>query len=580
MKRTLGLALVAATATSLVATAAVAAPTTTKSHDATAMQGQGLAKGKGKAQGPTVDLQILHTSDFHGHLEPSGGFGGAAYLAGLMDTLRTANSVTLASGDIIGGSTFESGLFQDEPTIEVMNALGLDHSSVGNHEFDEGFSELQRIIEGGNHPELGQFGDEPYAGTDFSYLGANVVYKDSGEAALPPYVVENVRGVRVGVIGIVTSDTPILVSPGGIADLAFLDEAETINRYAEELADQGVKVITVAMHEGGYDAGLYPKPVDPTDVNVGCDTLSGPILDINAGVTAEVDVLMTGHTHNAYVCQLPDPEGVNRLVTSAGDWGRVLTELNLTVDRRTGDVVREASGATNHVVVADETAAVNAEVADIVDYWVAQAAVVAGDVVGSVTEDILGDSSGDRGIETPMADLVADSILWGTQDAGAQISFMNVGGVRDSFYYDEISASEQPGEITYSEAYDVAPFGNLLVTLDLTGADIEAILNQQYNEGRSRKVLALGVSEGFTYSWDSTTNSVVPGSMMLDGVAIDPAATYKVSTLNFLAEGGDGFTAFGNATATVGGPEDLANLVNYLRAHSPVSPPADRVTGL
>ena len=593
MKRTLALALAAATATSMVATSAIAAPNDNaneKAFSAPNGKAKGQDKGnpgKGKPENPgkgkqnppgqLVNVQVLQFSDFHGHLEPEGGYGGAAYLAGLADSLsaqfedenKRAASFLVSSGDSIGGSTFASGLFHDEGTIEVLNAMGLTAQAVGNHEFDEGVAELMRIVNGGNHAD-GQYLDYPYPGTNFPYLAANVVWKDSGEPILPAYTIEKVKGVNVGFIGVVTDDTPVLVSPGGIEQVSFLDEAETLNKYAAELQAQGVEAIVALVHEGGYDEGTYPDVITKEDVNAGCDTLTGPIVDINANTTSAVDVLLTGHTHSGFACLLPDPDGELRAVNGPGDWGRVLSETTFTVDKRTKDVVRETLEVENHVVDANAIVP-NAQVAEIVAKWTAMADVMAQEVIGSAAEPITGDAGGDRGIETPMANLVADAILWGTQDAGGQIAFMNVGGVR---------ASLDAGDITYEEAYNVAPFGNLLVTLDMTGAQIEAVLNQQYDPNRGRHMLALGVSEGFTYTWDATTNSVVPGSMMLNGTPIDPNATYKVSTLSFLAEGGDAFTAFTEGTNLVGGPEDLANLVAYIQQHSPLTAPEDRVEGL
>jgi 5'-nucleotidase len=582
MKRSIALALAAATATSMVATAAVAAPNDNANDKAfSAPNGKGYGKG-----GRFVDAQILQFSDFHGHLEPMvleeeiddedvyvGTYGGAAYLAGLINDLTAdfkGETFTVSSGDSIGGSTFMSGLFQDEPTIEVLNAMGLDASAVGNHEFDEGVDELFRIVEGGNHPELGQFGESPYAGTDFPYLAANVVWKDSGEPILPAYTVTEVEGIKVGFIGVVTDDTPFLVSPSGIAQVSFLDEADTLNRYAAELQGQGVEAIVALVHEGGYDDGVYADYITSEDVNAGCEQLTGPIVDINAATSAAVDVMLTGHTHNGFACEIADPEGDLRAVAGPGDWGRVLSQTTFRLDKKTNDIFRPSIDVTNHVVDA-ELITPDADVADIVAKWAAASEVTGAQVVGTADGPIGGDASGDRGVETPMADLIADSILWGTQDAEAQISFMNVGGVR---------ASLDDGPITYEEAYAVMPFGNLLVTVTMTGAQIEAVLNQQYNPDRSRAMLALGVSEGFTYTWDPATNSVVPGSMYLDGVKIEPTDTFRVSTLNFLQEGGDGFTAFTEGTNLTGGPEDLANLVNYLRANDPVTAPADRVDGL
>lgn len=568
MKRNLALALAAALATSMAGTAAVAAP------------------GDGDEQGSPTQVQILQFSDFHGHLQThnveqdgtvAGAYGGAAYLAGWLnhlsyrfDTQPDSVSYTVSSGDSIGGSTFSSGLFHDEGTIEALNAMNLVASAVGNHEFDEGVDELLRMQNGGNHPEDGQYLDVPYQGANFPYLAANVVWKDSGQPILAPYTVETYNGVDVGFIGVVTDETPFLVSPSGIEAVDFLDEATTLNTYAAELQAQGVEAIVALVHEGGYDEGAYPDPVTNADVNAGCDSLSGPILDINAATSPAVDVLLTGHTHNAYACELADPAGADRVVAGPGDWGRVVSETTFTVDPQTGDVDRGSLKVTNHAVDR-QWGFSDATVSSIVDKWQAMADVLAGQVIGTAAEAITGDASGDRGIETPMADLVADSILWGTQDAGAQIAFMNVGGVRASF---------DQGEITYQEAYDVAPFGNLLNTLTMTGAQIESVLNQQYNPDRSRDMLALGVSEGFSYTWDPSTHTVVPGSMTLNGAPVEADQTYRVGTLSFLAEGGDAFTAFTEGTDLTGGPEDLANLVAFLKATSPVSAPADRVEGL
>lgn len=581
MKRTLALALAAVTATSMVGATAVAAPSdkaNEKAHTAPHGKAKGhdkdkSDKGYGKG-GRFVDLQLLQFSDFHGHLNPEDGYGGAAYLGGLVNELTDdfrGETLLVSSGDSIGGSTFESGLFQDESTVEVLNAMGLDVSAVGNHEFDEGVTELMRMVDGGNHPELGQFGDEVYAGTGFPYLAANVVWKDSGEPILPPYVVREVDGVQVGFIGVVTDDTPILVSPGGIRDVDFLDEAAALNHYAAELQDQGVEAIVGLVHEGGYDGGAYDDVIRKGDVNTGCQNLTGPIVDINAATSAEVDVLLTGHTHNGFACTLSDPAGDPRAVAGPGDWGRVLSQTEVRLDRSTGDVFRPTTKVTNHVV---DNAKItpDAEVAEIVDRWNALADIVGQQVVGSTAEPIGGDASGDRGIETPMANLVADSILWSAQDAGAQIAFMNVGGVR---------ASLDQGDVTYAEAYAVTPFGNLINTLTLTGADIEAALNQQYMEtGRSRQQLALGVSEGFSYVWDDEAKQVVSGSMTLDGVPLEADETYRVAVYNFLAEGGDGFTAFTNYTELTGGAEDLAAFVGYVREFSPLTAPEDRVNGL
>ena len=536
-------------------------------------------------------VQLLSFNDYHGHLEASDGplsraqdptqtaVGGAEYLATKLSTLRDnvgdGRSLTVAAGDLIGGSTFLSGMFHDEPSVETLNAMGLDVSSVGNHEFDEGTDELQRMQNGGCHPEDGcYFEDEPYKGAQFQWLAANVVKRDTGKTLLPGTSIKQVSGVEVGFIGMTLEATDTLVSPAGVASVDFKDEVETANAQAAALKARGVDAIVVLLHEGGYQAGT---------IN-GCSGISAPIAQIAAQMDAEVDQIISGHTHQGYICSLPDPEGNPRLVTSAADYGRAVTETTLKIDRETGEVDRTSAVAVNHLV---DRSVADPEQTEIIAKWNALAGPLKATIVGSHTEDILGDSSGNRGIETPMADLVADAILWGTEaeKGGAQIAFMNVGGVREDLPMAP-KYGEGAGEVTFAEAYDIAPFGNLLNSLDLTGAQIEEVLEQQYQPipaRGSRPMLALGVSEGFTYEWDATQpqgSRVVPGSMMLNGTPIDLAETYRVGTLSFLAQGGDSFTAFTQGTNLLGGPEDLQNLVDYLEVHPGLTAPDSRVAGL
>jgi 5'-nucleotidase len=538
-----------------------------------------------------TSVQLLSFNDYHGHLEATDGplsksqdptqtpVGGAEYLSSKLSELRAkvgdADSLTVAAGDLIGGSTFLSGMFHDEPSVESLNTMGLDVSSVGNHEFDEGTTELLRMQDGGCHPKDGcYFPDQPYPGADFTWLAANVVRKDTGKTLLPGTSIKTVNGVRVGFIGMTLEATPTLVSPAGVASVDFKDEVQTANAQAEQLKAQGVKAIVVLLHEGGYQARTIND----------CDGISEPIAQIAAQMTPEVDEIITGHTHQGYICSLPDPDGNPRLVTSAADYGRAVTETTLVLNTRSGDVIREKTTAVNHLV---NRAAKDPAVSDIIAKWNTLAGPLKAKVVGTHTDDILGDSGGNRGIETPMADLVADAILWGTtgDKGGAQIAFMNVGGVREDLPL-KPKYAEGPGEITYAEAYDIAPFGNLLNTLDLTGAQIKEVLEQQYQpiEARgSRAMLALGVSKGFTYEWDATNpqgSRVVNGSMMLNGTPIDLNATYRVGTLSFLAQGGDSFTAFTKGTNLLGGPEDLANLVDFFESHPGLSAPENRVAGL
>ena len=561
---------------------------------AVAVPTSGAVAGPPAAGNPNlVTVQVLSFNDYHGHLEATDTplalgldpsqtkVGGVEYLSTRLSQLRAkagaANSLTVAAGDLIGGSPFLSGMFHDEPSVESLNTLGLDVSSVGNHEFDEGTTELLRMQQGGCHPVDGcYFPDQPYAGADFQWLAANVVRKDNGQSLLPATSVKTVNGVKIGFIGMTLKATPTLVSPAGVATVDFKDEVETANLQAQALKKQGVKAIVVLIHEGGYQAGTYGQ----------CLGVSEPISTIATQMTPEVDLIISGHTHQPYVCSFPDPAGNPRLVTSAADYGRAITETSLVVNTRSGEVMRDRTTAVNHLNARD-VAKDPAQTA-VIAKWNTLAGPVKGRVIGSHVEEILGDASGNRGIETPMVDLVADAILHGTAGptkGNAQLALMNLGGVRASLKFPP-KYGEQVGEIAFGEAYDIAPFNNILVTLDLTGDQLRQILEQQYQPvpaRGSRPMLFLGVSAGFTYAWDATApqgSRVVAGSMQLNGTPIDMGATYRVGTLNFLADGGDLFTGFTGGTNRLGGPEDLANLVDYFRTHPDLKAPLSRVDGL
>ncbi|MGE0727115.1 MAG: bifunctional UDP-sugar hydrolase/5'-nucleotidase [Acidimicrobiia bacterium] len=541
--------------------------------------------------GGVVAVQVLSFNDYHGHLEPPGGtdatlgatldpsateVGGAEYLATALDTLRQGHphSLTVAAGDLIGGSPFLSGLFHDEPSVESLEAMGLDVSGVGNHEFDEGLAELQRMQYGGCHPDDGcYFPDRPYDGADFPWLAANVHFAGSTKTVLPGTSVETVGGVRVGFIGMTLEGTPELVAQAGIRGLRFADEVATANAAAAQLTAQGVEAIVVLLHEGGVQAGTYGA----------CEGISGPVLNIAEGLDPAIDLVVTGHTHQPYVCTVADPAGDARMVTSASSFGRVVTETVLPIDVRSGDVVRGQVTAANHLVT--RTVAKDPTQSDIIAKWSALAAPRANRVVGTISADIT--RSAGRDTESSLANLIADSQLAATAaaaDGGAQLALMNPGGVRADLAVAQISGGEQPGEVTFGEAFTVQPFGNLLVTMDLTGAQLHAVLEQQAIATRSRPVLILGVSRGFTFSYRATApfgQRIDPASMALDGVPIDPAATYRVTVNNFLADGGDAFTVFTEGTNRLGGGDDLTAFTDYLQAGSPVAPPAtDRIVEL
>ncbi len=535
-----------------------------------------------------IHLQLLSFNDYHGHLEAEDAtlteaqdpeqnpVGGATYLSTTLSALRTKSlpeqSMTVAAGDLIGGSPFLSGIFHDEPSVESLNLMGLDVSSVGNHEFDEGTEELLRMQAGGCHPVDGcYFPNEPYAGADFPWLAANVVKKDGGDTVLPGTYTREIGGVEVGFIGMTLDETPTLVSPGGVAGVEFLDEVDTANAAAEQLQADGVQSIVVLLHEGGNQEGGYSE----------CEGISGPIVEIAEGLDPAIDMVVTGHTHQPYICDIPDPDGDSRLVTSANQYGRVVTESDVVLSQASTDVVREDTAAVNNLVLQNVA---DPEMDALVAKWKELGDVFGAEVVGTLAEDITGSAGGDRGIETPLADLIADSILYGTAgpDQGdAVISFTNVGGVRADLLVDQITNGEQPGEVTYAEAFTVLPFGNILVSIDMTGADIKDVLEQQFDPNRGRQQLALGVSEGFSYTWDDTQpQGSKVSEMALNGVPLEEDSTYRVSTLNFLAEGGDSFTAFTKGTNLLGGPGDFQNLVDFMGDNPQLEAPEDRVTGL
>ena len=540
-----------------------------------------------------LQLQVLSFNDFHGHLQPPGGrdeilgatldpsltsVGGAEHLASTLKRLRSTArySHTVAAGDLIGGSPFLSGLFHDEPAVESLNAMGLDVSSVGNHEFDEGVTELLRMQRGGCHPEdgcYGPWGEDGYPGADFSWLAANVVRTSTGRTVLPGTAVRRVGGVKVGYIGMTLEATPTLVAQAGIRGIQFQDEVETANRAARDLRRRGVQTIIVLLHEGGFQSGNYQQ----------CVGISGPVVDIAKNLHPEIDLVVTGHTHQPYVCNIPDPAGRQRTVTSASSFGRVVTETRLTISTRTGEVRRNLTTSTNHLV---PRANPDPEQTEIINRWDAAAAPIANEVVGRITTDIV--RSANRGTEGPLANLIADAQLAATAmpgEGGAQIAFMNPGGVRADLTSNQISGGEQPGEVTYGEAFTVQPFGNLLVTMDLTGAQIERLLEQQarLDPQGNATALILGVSRGFTFAYDATKpvgDRIDPTTIRLNGTTLDPAATYRIVTNSFLADGGDLFTVFTEGTNRVGGGEDLVAFIEYLAENSPVAPPEDRIAGI
>ncbi|GAA3902389.1 bifunctional metallophosphatase/5'-nucleotidase [Streptomyces gulbargensis] len=557
----------------------------------------------GKGWGRMVDVQLLSFNDLHGNLEPPAGSsgqvshthpdgrvekidaGGVEYLATHLRQARQGNrySITAAAGDLIGGSPLLSGLFHDEPTIHALNGLDLDVTSVGNHEFDEGARELARMQNGGCHPTAGCFvKGEKFEGADFPYLAANVTDEKTGRPILDPTFVWEKDGVRIGFIGVTLEGTPNIVTAEGVKGLKFGDEVETINKYAKILERKGVKSIVALVHEGGAPAS--------SSYNYDCDSpgpgdgISGPITEIAKNVSPQVDALVTGHTHQAYVCTVPDPSGKPRLVTSASAFGKLYTDTTLTYDRRTKDIVRTAVDSANRVVTRDVPKA--ADMTGLIQDWQALAAPVANRPQGWIAADING--RGSTAYEKPLGDVIADAQLEGLAPAdkgGAQLALMNPGGIRADLVY-KASGAEGDGVVTYGESFTVQPFTNMMNVVDLTGANLIQALKQQVSGSNLNSVKILQVSKGLTYTLDMTktgADRVVDGTIKLNGEPIDPAKTYRVAMNEFLAGGGDGFPALATGTNKLVGASDLDVFNAYLAAHSSAAnplpvPAADRIT--
>ncbi|MFB7427883.1 MULTISPECIES: bifunctional metallophosphatase/5'-nucleotidase [Streptomyces] len=543
----------------------------------------------GKGWGRMVDVQLLSFNDLHGNLEPPTGssarltrvkedgstetinnVGGAEYLATHLEQARAGHrySITAAAGDMIGASPLLSGLFHDEPTIEALNEMKLDVSSVGNHEFDEGARELSRIQNGGCHPVEGCFEEgKTFEGANFPYLAANVTNEKSGKPLLDPYFIWEKDGVRIGFIGVTLEGTANIVSAEGIKGLKFGDEVETINKYAKVLERKGVKSIVALLHEGGMPAsGAYNYDCDTPGAGAG---ISGPIVDIAKNVTPQVDALVTGHTHQAYACSIPDPSGKPRTVTSAASFGRLYTDTTLTYDRRTKDIVRTAVASANHVVTRDEA---HGKIHDLIERWNVLAAPIANRPVGHIGENI--ENPLDAGVyEKPLGNLIADAQLAGMSPAdkgGAQLALMNPGGVRAPL------TKRDDGVVTYRDAYTVQPFTNMMTTVDLTGAQLVTALQQQVSGANLAAPKILQVSRNFSYTLDMTkagADRIVVGSVRLNGEPIDPSKSYRVAMNEFLTGGGDGFPVLAAGANKLVGASDLDVFIAYLTANSSAAEP-------
>ncbi|HJV70825.1 bifunctional metallophosphatase/5'-nucleotidase [Ideonella sp.] len=511
----------------------------------------------------SVELKILAVNDFHGNLKPpTGGFrqpdpahpgktislpaGGAEYLASAVKSAAggAPHHVFVAAGDLVGASPLLSALFHDEPTIESLGLMGLELAAVGNHEFDEGAAELLRLQRGGCHPVDGCRGPASFAGARFQYLAANTVERASGRTLLPPYAIKRYDGVPVAFIGLTLKDTPQIVVPSGVAGLEFRGEAETVNALVPELRRQGVEAIVLLIHEGGQPTGGYDE----------CPGISGPIVEIVQQLDPAVDLVISGHTHQAYNCRI-----AGRLVTSAHRYGTLLTEIDVTLDRASGDVM--AARARNLVVRHDGYAKDAAQTRLIAGYE-ALAAPLAKRVVGQLPQAYTA-ATNDAG-ESTLGRLVADAQLAATaapERGGAQIAFTNRGGLRAPL------VPRARGQVLYEDVFACQPFSNDLVTMTLTGAQVLAVLEQQFNDPDEPDVLP--VSRGLRYTWDASRprgHRVLPGSLKLNGRRIAPGDRLRVTVNSFLASGGDAVHTFARGGERVVGELDADALARYITA--------------
>lgn len=524
------------------------------------------------AEGP-VTIGIAAFNDFHGALEPPklavampdgvGGTvavpaGGAAWMAATLDAMRSrhAHHLTVSAGDLIGASQLASSLHLDEPAIAAMNRMGLDFAAVGNHEFDRGARELRRMQDGGckQHTARRPCLLEPFAGARFRFLAASTRLPD-GSTLFPATAIRSFgkgrRQVRVGLIGLTLEGTPMLVSPDGIKGLVFADEAATINSLVPGLKRQGADAVVVLIHEGGRQAA---GSADPN----ACEGLSGEITGILERLDPGVDAVVSGHTHSAYVC----PREGGPLLTSAGLYGTLVTEIMLEIDPRAGRVVRRH--AVNRVVQSEEFTgprgvvpvshaaprlAPRDDIAAIVVRYGDAAKAQAQRPVGRLAAPAMRDETL-RLLGGPIGNLIADSQLAATRSAGAEIAFMNPFGIRAAL------VPGADGTVTFGDLYRVQPFGNQVVTLDMTGAQIKAALEQGFDDLGPDQ--ALSPSAGLSYRFDRAQalgNRIV--ELTLGGAALDSARVYRVTVNGFLALGGDGFSVFAQMPGRVTGPTDI-----------------------
>lgn len=586
-------------------------------------------------------VKVIGFNDYHGNLQSPGTFGenttipsaqrhavgGAEYLAAYVARMKQRNplNVVVGAGDFIGASPLVSALFFDEPAVETLNHIGVEFNAVGNHEFDKGSAELRRLQMGGcklvngvadpnSCKGVGSSAPGTFDGARFKWLSANVVETATGRTLFPAYGIKTFKGVPVAFIGMTLKGTPGIVTPTGVAGLQFRDEADTVNALIPQLRRHGVKAIVVLVHQGAFQSS-------PTvsDIN-GCDgdlkNADGSDSDIRAIVRRlddAVDLVISGHTHAAYNCsadtvdvktvngvvtRTPRPTGVpNRVgrlvpVTSASAFGRVLTDIDLTIHPVSHHVLKVS--ATNRLVDRTDAAAsayveANPTVKNIVAGYNTLVSPLANEVIGTIATRL--PNAANAAGEMPAGSLIADAQLQATQPAalgGAVMAFMNAGGVRNPGF--DVAGASYPYDVTYGNAFTVQPFGNSLVTMTLTAQQIKDVLEQQFPgcKGQTAQRI-MQISNGLRYSWSAsapacarivdvtltpTDVTVVPPEVtgapdliVIGGVVQNPGKTYRVTINNFMATGGDGFSTFTGGVNSLGGAQDIDALVAYLASY-------------
>lgn len=525
-------------------------------------------------RGP-VQLNLIGLNDFHGNLEPSKytfkdadgksqtvQAGGIEALSGTMRALRREDKDLLfvGAGDLVGASPALSSMWADEPSIEAMNLMGLNDSSLGNHEFDAGRVELLRKQNGGCDSPMRadkacQLAPD-FGGAKFHYLAANVTDSATGQLLVPGWRIEDVKGVKVGVIGAVLQGTPSVAVGWSVRGLSFGDEATAINQAVGQARAKGAQVFVVLIHEGGFAKESSPFQQD-------CAHLEGPIVDIVKKLDPAVRVVFSGHSHTGYLCKVD-----GRMVSQAAAMGHLLTRVQMTVDPRTGKV--EAIDARNVLVKPGEYEP-DPKVSALLAKVKARSLEVLANPVADLGAPMVSRKSSDSG-EMPVGDLISDAIVAATRDQGVQIGFMNPGGVRK-----DLEAGSDL-VVRFGQAQAVLPFGNTLVVMDMSGAQLRTLLEQQWERPPASDPSILQVSSALSYRWDENKpkgGRIVPGSVKVNGAPLEDAKTYRVVANNFLAEGGDDFPVFKDATNKVDTQmRDLDALIAYLKQHPGAGVPA------